>query len=642
MPMEGSDRRWFRRLSLSPRTILFSILFLTVALLLGLLFHPSSLYAHPVSHASSDYYASSGLSIGLFSPASGELAANPLEKGSTYAGVPFAKVGGSLDQEGKTPTWAGGDAGAKELEENLGEGGGRRWNGTHWWDPTVILLSMDGMRADYLTRGLTPHLLNISRKGVRAEYLKPVFPTLTFPNHWSLLYVSFILISPPCRFPPRPFTHSPLATGLYPSSHGIVSNDFWSPAMEKEFVYTEPAQSWESGWWGGEPIWATAVKSALRSAVLMWPGPPKLADGTKPTLWYPFVDHYHYRKKLARLAGWLDMPYHKRPHLMTVYLPEVDVAGHRTGPDSKGVNKTLSAMDEFARQVMELVDSRGLGEVVNVVVVGDHGMTDTNNDRLVFLDEILGEQGFAAVERNEGLPFLPFPLPSLSFFLSSLPHLSSNAHPVSTPLVHAGWPSAGLRFKPEVDPSAMLSILKAAAAQPNSGFDVYTQETMPEKWHFTGNERIAPIYCVPWPGWAITSRHELEVEMGGKYKVKGYVPRLASVPPIEVPFTSPFPLLRARRNHGYDNDDPSMRTIFVAHGPFANQLKTSQRLRQRQEEASIPSDPNTMILPGFANLEVYDLVARLLGIPEERRALNNGTSGFWERYLDDEEQEEGA
>ncbi|GAA5874588.1 hypothetical protein JCM1840_002238 [Sporobolomyces johnsonii] len=556
MPMEGSDRRWFQRLSSSPRTIFFSVLFLTVALLLGLLFHPSSPYAHAVSHAASDYYASSGLSIGLFSPASGELAANPLEEGSKYAGVPFAKVGESLDREGNTPTWAGGDAGAKELEENLGEGGGRRWNGTHWWDPTVILISMDGVRADYLTRGLTPHLLDISRKGVRAEYLKPVFPTLTFPNHWSLL------------------------TGLYPSSHGIVANDFWSPAMEKEFRYTEPAQSWESGWWGGEPIWATAVKSALRSAVLMWPGPPKLADGTKPTFWYPFVDHYHYRKKLARLAAWLDMPYYKRPHLMTVYLPEVDVAGHRAGPDSKSVNKTLSAMDEFAKQVMELVDSRGLGEVVDVVVVGDHGMTDTSNDRLIFLDEILGEQGFAGVERNEG------------------------------------WPSAGLRFKPEVDQSAMLSLLEAAAAQPDSGFDVYTQKTMPDKWHFTGNERIAPIYCVPWPGWAITSRHELEVEMGGKYKVKG--------------------------NHGYDNDDPSMHTVFVAHGPFANQLKTSQRLRKRQQEASIASDPNTTVLPGFANLEVYDLVARLLGIPEERRALNNGTSGFWERYLDDDEQEEGA
>lgn len=82
----------------------------------------------------------------------------------------------------------------------------------------------------------------------RADYLQPVFPSLTFVNHWSIL------------------------TGLYPSSHGIVANDFYDPALDKEFVYTEPSKSWAPEWWGGEPIWSTAVKNGLRSAVLMWPG----------------------------------------------------------------------------------------------------------------------------------------------------------------------------------------------------------------------------------------------------------------------------------------------------------------------------------------------------------------------------------
>ncbi|GAA5873558.1 hypothetical protein JCM8547_005618 [Rhodosporidiobolus lusitaniae] len=550
--VERKRKDWLARIK--PRTILLSFLFVTVLLLLLFLFHPSS------------PYVSSSRSSGLYS-SHGYVSPNPLGSDSKYGDVPFAKVGASWEGNGKTPTWAGGDNGEKELESKLTGGGGRRWNGTHWWDPTVILISLDGVRADYLERGLTPHLLNISRRGLRADYLQPAFPSLTFPNHWSIL------------------------TGLHPSSHGIVANDFWDPSTQKEFNYQEPARSWSASWWGGEPIWATVVKSALRSAVLMWPGPPVLADGTKPTLWYPFVDHYHFRKKVDRVSKWLDTPYSHRPHLMTVYLPDVDQAGHKAGPHSKTVEKALGGLDEFVRQVMEQVDARNLTEVVDVVVVSDHGMAETSNDRLIFLDDILGADGFASIERNEG------------------------------------WPSAGLRFKPGTNEQAMLAKLKAAGATgkgDGSGFECYETkggEDMPERWHFTGNERIAPIYCIPHLGWAFTNHHELEVVMQNNYVVKG--------------------------NHGYDPSLPDMRGIFVAHGPFASRLKlTASRQRRRRALVArepIPSDPATTVIPGFANLEVYDLVANLLRIPHEQRAKTNGTEGFWEGYLEDDEgEDEGA
>lgn len=74
-------------------------------------------------------------------------------------------------------------------------------NGTHIFQRTVVLVSLDGLRcvsptlwllaadvlfrSDYLLRGLTPHLGNISKQGIRAEYLKPVFPVSrggTFQN----------------------------------------------------------------------------------------------------------------------------------------------------------------------------------------------------------------------------------------------------------------------------------------------------------------------------------------------------------------------------------------------------------------------------------------------------------------------------
>lgn len=51
-----------------------------------------------------------------------------------------------------------------------------RSNGTHDFKRIVLLVSIDGLRADYLDRGFTPHLLDISKKGLRAKYMKPIFP----------------------------------------------------------------------------------------------------------------------------------------------------------------------------------------------------------------------------------------------------------------------------------------------------------------------------------------------------------------------------------------------------------------------------------------------------------------------------------
>jgi len=61
----------------------------------------------------------------------------------------------------------------------------------------VILISIDGFRADYLARGLSPHLAALAENGVRARSMRPAFPSITFPNHFTLV------------------------TGLYPDHHGV-------------------------------------------------------------------------------------------------------------------------------------------------------------------------------------------------------------------------------------------------------------------------------------------------------------------------------------------------------------------------------------------------------------------------------------
>lgn len=59
-------------------------------------------------------------------------------------------------------------------------------------DPPVILISLDGFRADYLDRGRNPSLERLAQCGVHAPFMRPVFPTKTFPNHYTIVTVSSI------------------------------------------------------------------------------------------------------------------------------------------------------------------------------------------------------------------------------------------------------------------------------------------------------------------------------------------------------------------------------------------------------------------------------------------------------------------
>src|SRR3546814_1719651 len=50
----------------------------------------------------------------------------------------------------------------------------------------LVLVSIDGFRADYLDAGLAPNLSTIASEGVRAQWMNPSYPSLTFPNHYSI------------------------------------------------------------------------------------------------------------------------------------------------------------------------------------------------------------------------------------------------------------------------------------------------------------------------------------------------------------------------------------------------------------------------------------------------------------------------
>lgn len=420
-------------------------------------------------------------------------------------------------------------------------------NGTSLFAPTTILISLDGFRADFLQRGLTPTLNRFIQEGVSPLYMMPSFPSVTFPNHYTMV------------------------TGLYPEAHGIVGNSFWDPADDSEFYYTKPQQSLQGKWWGGEPVWLTAEKQGVRAAVHMWPG-SEAAIGDVPT---SHVDKYNGKEdlsiKVERIFHFIDLPgpdspgatrENPRPQLIAAYVPNVDSDGHRYGPNSTQIRQTIRNVDEMLGEIFQGLQERNLTNVVNVIVVSDHGMATTSTDRVVQLEDILNVDDIAHVD---------------------------------------GWPLFGIRPKDESKLQDMYDGLKEKTKDMPHLHVYLRDKDMPERYHFSKNPRIAPLWIVPDAGWAIAPKKEFDVayakQHGSTYHPRGL--------------------------HGYDFEHSLMRAIFVARGPAFPHPAGSRidNFRKLVHSALLPftlHSANTIT----ENTELYNIVCDTLGV---NPAPNNGT-----------------
>ena len=338
----------------------------------------------------------------------------------------------------------------------------------------------------------------------------PSFPSLTFPNHYTLV------------------------TGLYPESHGIVGNTFWAPDLNEDF-HTSTGSLEQKWWTGAEPIWVTAEKQNVTTAIHMWPGSEAGMDFSAS-----FVDKFNQSevlpRKTQRILELLDLPddadnmaKSRRPQLIAAYVPVVDSDGHTYGPNSTQIRTTISDVDLMLHNLFQGLGDRNLTDVVNVIVVSDHGMATTSTDRCIQLDDLID--------------------------LDLVEHID-------------GWPLYGLRPRDPIDIRGLYNRL-LVEAQRNGNFDVYLRdEDMPSRYHFSKNDRIAPLWVVPKVGHAIVHKEDFDIK-AAKAKGESYHPKGL---------------------HGYDHEHPLMRAIFVARGP-AFPHKPNSRLKPFRKIASSFSPP---------------------------------------------------
>ena len=202
--------------------------------------------------------------------------------------------------------------------------------------PLLILVSVDGMHPDYLQRGLTPTLQDLADRGVRAESMRPSFPTLTFPNHYTLV------------------------TGLRPDRNGIVNNTMEDARIpDQRFSLSNREAVMDARWWDqAVPLWTSLRRSGQQAATMFWPGSEAPIHGHHPDYWHPFDAKMSTDARVDSVLGWLDLPAAKRPRLMTLYFEGVDSAGHRYGPDSEQVNTELKVVDAAIARLLEGLDKR--------------------------------------------------------------------------------------------------------------------------------------------------------------------------------------------------------------------------------------------------------------------------------------------
>lgn len=243
--------------------------------------------------------------------------------------------------------------------------------------PYVVLLSMDGFRYDYLDRYPTPALMRLAAEGVRADRMIPVFPSKTFPTHYTV------------------------ATGMYAENHGLVGNRYWAPDKGALYDMGDREKVEDGSWYRGEPIWVTAERQGMLSASYFFVGSEADVGGVRPTYWHRYDGSVSDQERVDGVLAWLALPSEERPHMITMYFSDLDNAGHEYGPDSPQVEEAVQAVDGAIERLMSGIAALPYGDQVYVVVVADHGMLRAEADRAQPIDLDL----FPGVRMVEGGPY---------------------------------------------------------------------------------------------------------------------------------------------------------------------------------------------------------------------------------------------
>lgn len=221
--------------------------------------------------------------------------------------------------------------------------------------PKLLYIMMDGFRWDYLEKDSASNLPGFTKfisEGMKAQWLDPIFPSFSYPT-WTTL-----------------------VTGLYAESHGVYGNYMYDAETKDVFALFNERATGMPKWWTAEPIWTTAEKAGMKTAQYLWSRCDVPFDGVQTH----FCQHFQklpgkdiFHDNIMNALEKFDTGY----DFVQVYTEDIDNAGHNYGPDSEAVRQSVRDLDDVINTLLAELEDRGITDLVNIVIVSDHGMMYT-------------------------------------------------------------------------------------------------------------------------------------------------------------------------------------------------------------------------------------------------------------------------
>ncbi|XP_030001830.1 glycerophosphocholine cholinephosphodiesterase ENPP6 [Sphaeramia orbicularis] len=233
--------------------------------------------------------------------------------------------------------------------------------------PLLVFL-IDGFRYDYMNdlRAL-PGFGELVATGVKVDYMTPDFPSLSYPNYYSLL------------------------TGRHCDIHQMTGNYMWDEGSGKEFLIGTNADSRLSLWWdGSEPLWVTMQKLGKKVFMYYWPGCEVEILGVRPSFCEEYVYNPSEKNFTDSIENALNVLRSGQADMATIYYERIDVEGHHFGPDSEQVRTAVLQLDVAMQTLNRKIKEKNLANKLNIILFSDHGMTKIQwMDRVIELDKYI-------------------------------------------------------------------------------------------------------------------------------------------------------------------------------------------------------------------------------------------------------------
>ncbi|GLB49633.1 alkaline phosphatase family protein [Neptunitalea lumnitzerae] len=250
----------------------------------------------------------------------------------------------------------------------------------------VVLISVDGFRSDFYKEEKWPtaNMKMLAEKGVSAEHVRTIFPSVTYPSHTTL------------------------STGVFPAEHGVYYNTYVGEnGQPKGWIYNFDQVK-------AKTIWQYAKEQGLTTASVSWPvtvNNPYI-DYNIPEIW-SFEDgsdrrgataeyanpkglydevtknvtgamekgafnlsSYRMDENLGRMAAYILEKY--KPNLLTIHLPNTDGAQHKSGRESEEVHRAISGADHAISNIYDALQRAGILDNTAIIITGDHGFVTTH------------------------------------------------------------------------------------------------------------------------------------------------------------------------------------------------------------------------------------------------------------------------